>query len=308
MEKQLIGKSKMESSRIVLGCMRLADKTIEEAKLILLTSLYSGINTFDHADIYGGNGKSEEVFGKAFKEMNIDRSTVILQSKVSIRPDEGTYDLSYDHIINSVDGILNRLQTSYLDILLLHRPDALMDPKEVARAFDTLHKSGKVKHFGVSNFNPHQIDMLQHFTKHPIITNQVQFSLAHSLIIDEGINVNLDQKDAVVRASGILEHAVINNITLQAWSPFQHGFIEGPFIDNPEFEELNAMLDTIAEKYDTTKTAVATAWILTHPAEIQVTAGSMNPSRIKEIALGTDIKLSRKDWYDLYKASGKRLP
>lgn len=287
--------------------MRLASKSHEEAKVIIQTALDAGIHVFDHADIYG-RGESERVFAKAISDLGVKREDIILQSKVSIRPELGIYDLSYEHIIESVDKILERLDTDYLDVLLLHRPDALMEPQEIAKAFDLLHREGKVKSFGVSNFNNYQIELLNHYLNFPIAYNQVQFGLLHSVLVDEGINVNLNAKEAHVRAGGILEYSMIHNIKLQAWSPFQHGFIAGPFIDNPDYEAVNNALETVAQKYEVSKTTIAAAWILRHPANIQVVSGSMTPSRIIEVAKAQDIYLSRQEWYTLYKSTGKLLP
>lgn len=297
----------MNQNKIILGCMRLASKSHEEAKVIIQTALDAGIHVFDHADIYG-SGESERVFAKAISDLGVKREDIILQSKVSIRPELGIYDLSYEHIIESVDKILERLDTDYLDVLLLHRPDALMEPQEIAKAFDLLHREGKVKSFGVSNFNNYQIELLNHYLNFPIAYNQVQFGLLHSVLVDEGINVNLNAKEAHVRAGGILEYSMIHNIKLQAWSPFQHGFIAGPFIDNPDYEAVNNALETVAQKYEVSKTTIAAAWILRHPANIQVVSGSMTPSRIIEVAKAQDIYLSRQEWYTLYKSTGKLLP
>lgn len=297
----------MNQNKIILGCMRLASKSHEEAKVIIQTALDAGIHVFDHADIYG-RGESERVFAKAISDLGVKREDIILQSKVSIRPELGIYDLSYEHIIESVDKILERLDTDYLDVLLLHRPDALMEPQEIAKAFDLLHREGKVKSFGVSNFNNYQIELLNHYLNFPIAYNQVQFGLLHSVLVDEGINVNLNAKEAHVRAGGILEYSMIHNIKLQAWSPFQHGFIAGPFIDNPDYEAVNNALETVAQKYEVSKTTIAAAWILRHPANIQVVSGSMTPSRIIEVAKAQDIYLSRQEWYTLYKSTGKLLP
>lgn len=297
----------MNQNKIILGCMRLASKSHEEAKVIIQTALDAGIHVFDHADIYG-RGESERVFAKAISDLGVKREDIILQSKVSIRPELGIYDLSYEHIIESVDKILERLDTDYLDVLLLHRPDALMEPQEIAKAFDLLHREGKVKSFGVSNFNNYQIELLNHYLNFPIAYNQVQFGLLHSVLVDEGINVNLNAKEAHVRAGGIVEYSMIHNIKLQAWSPFQHGFIAGPFIDNPDYEVVNNALETVAQKYEVSKTTIAAAWILRHPANIQVVSGSMTPSRIIEVAKAQDIYLSRQEWYTLYKSTGKLLP
>lgn len=297
-----------KNEKIILGCMRMAEKSHEEAKAIIQTAFDSGIKIFDHADIYGGNGKSERVFAKAFKELEIQREDIILQSKVGIDQSRGIYDLSKPYILDAVDKILERLEIDTLDILLLHRPDALMNAQETAEALTQLKNEGKVKYFGVSNFNPHQIDLLQHYCDFKLIVNQIQLSLMHSIVIDEGINVNLNKADAHIRASGILEHAELKGMKVQSWSPFQHGFIEGPFIDNDAFPEVNQKLQEIADHHNTTKTTIAAAWILTHPLNIQVVAGSMTPYRIKEIAKAKDITLTKKEWYELYKASGKTLP
>lgn len=303
-----ITKMDYRNEKIILGFMRIADKTQEEAISIIQTAYDAGIRIFDHADIYGRDGKSELVFAKAFKETGIKRENIFLQSKVGIRQDYGMYDLSEAYILKSVDQILERLETDYLDMLLLHRPDALMDVEETARALTKLKDEGKVKRFGVSNFNHHQITLLQSKLDFPLEINQIQFSLLHSIIIDEGINVNLDNIDASIRASGILEYAQLNNIKLQSWSPFQHGFIEGPFIDNEAFPEVNEALEEIAKAHGVSKTTIAAAWILRHPANIQVVAGTMTPSRIKDIAKAQEITLTRNEWYTLYKATGKILP
>ncbi|HZJ86862.1 MAG TPA: aldo/keto reductase [Erysipelothrix sp.] len=292
--------------KIILGCMRMGDKSIHEAKTIIQTAIDAGIRFFDHADIYGKNGTSEIVFAKALSELDIERKDIILQSKIGIDQKNGLYDSSYEYIIKKTHDILARLQTDYLDVLLIHRPDALMEAHEVAQAFKELKALGKVKHFGVSNFNNFQIEYLESELEEPLVINQVQFGLMHTIMIDEGINVNLDKGN--LRANGILEYSMLNNIQLQAWSPFQHGFIEGPFIDNDDFPEINEALDVIAHKYNVSKTTIATAWILRHPANIQVVSGSMTPSRIKDVALAQDITLTKKEWYDLYKAAGNVLP
>lgn len=307
MKKQKLGNSELMVSNIGLGCMRLSDKTHEEAVDILKTAIAQGINFFDHADIYG-RGLSEEIFGKAIKETGIEREDIIIQSKVGIRPEMGLYDFSFDHIISATENILKRLDTDYLDILLLHRPDTLMDPFEVSRAFMHLHRQGKVKNFGISNCNPYQVELIQSELPVPLITNQIQFSLMHTLIIDEGINVNMNIEPAIVKSQGILEYSRLNNITLQAWSPFQYGFFEGTFIDNEKFPTLNTELQKLATKYSVSKTTIAAAWILRHPAKIQVIAGSMNVNRIKEITEASELEITHAEWYDLYKAAGNQLP
>ena len=286
--------------------MRMADKTVEEAEVIIQTALDNGINFFDHADIYG-RGKSELIFTEAIKRLGVKREDIVLQSKVGIRPELGIYDFSYDHIISATEGILERLETDYLDVLLLHRPDTMMDPEAVAEALIHLRDTKKVKTFGVSNSNPYQIELLQKYLPFPLIVNQIQLSIMHTPIIDEGLNVNM-RNNANLYNSGILEYSRMNDITLQAWSPYQYGYFEGTFIDNPKFPELNDKLQELADQYGVTKTTIATAWILSHPANIQVMAGSMTPSRIVEICRASDIVLTKKEWYDVYKSAGNELP
>lgn len=307
MKTQRLGTSTIETSRIALGCMRMANKTVEEAEIIIQSALEGGINYFDHADIYGG-GKSETIFSQAIKNLGIKREDLILQSKVGIRPDLGIYDFSYEHIINVTKNILERLDTDYLDILLLHRPDTLMDPQEIALAFKELYETKQVRAFGVSNFTPMQIELLEKHIPYPLIINQVQLSIMHTPIIDEGINLNHTPSKPIPYTGGLLEYSRLKDITLQAWSPYQYGFFEGTFIDNPKFPLLNETLDKYAQKYHVTKTTIATAWILTHPANIQVIAGSMTPSRIKEITQSTDFTLTKVEWYDIYKSAGNILP
>lgn len=307
MKKQLLGNSSLSVSQIGLGCMRMAALDVNETRDVIQTALNAGINFFDHADIYGG-GQSETIFGEALRTLDIQRSDIVIQSKIGIRPDLGLYDFSFDHIINATEGILNRLQTNYLDVLLLHRPDALMDPRDVARALNLLHESHKVRHFGVSNFTPLQIELLQRELNFPLLVNQVQFSLMHTALIDEGVQYNTYGKGAIPYTQGMIDYSRMNGITLQAWSPFQFGTFEGTFIDNPKFPELNQLLETIAMRYNVSKTTIAAAWILRHPAQIQVIAGSMNPSRIEAIAQSTSITLTAKEWYDLYKSAGALLP
>jgi predicted oxidoreductase len=252
-------------------------------------------------------GESEIRFVKAIRELGVGRSEMILQSKCGIR--RGCcFDLSREHILQSVDGILARLETDYLDILLLHRPDALMEPDEIADAFRILKDAGKVRHFGVSNMNPGQIALLRQAVAEPILFNQLQMSITDCVMIDTGLNVNMSNELAVNRDGGILDYCRLHGITIQAWSPFQHGFLQGPFIDNPQFAELNQKLEQLAEAYSVGKLAVAVAWILRHPARIQTLVGTTRRSRLDEIGQASGIRLSREEWYELYKAAGKRIP
>ena len=302
-----LGKSGLESSNISLGCMRMADLSGEDAAKVIATATESGIDLFEHADIYG-RGASEEIFAQGLKSAGISREDVLLQTKCGIRPGLG-FDFSKDHILDSVDKSLQRLNTDYIDVLALHRPDTLMDPEEVAAAFDVLQSSGKVRHFGVSNQNVAQMEFLGKYVDQKLIVNQLQFSIMHTPMIDSGFNVNMN-RDGMSndRDGGILEYTRMNDITIQAWSPYQFGFFEGVFVDNPQFPELNAKLEEVGKKYGISKTAVATVWILTHPAKMQVVIGTMNADRIRDIASASGVKLTRQEWYDIYKAAGNVLP
>ncbi|HLQ40982.1 MAG TPA: aldo/keto reductase [Tetragenococcus sp.] len=298
------GKTAIEVSAIVQGCMRI-DKA-KDPKAVIETAYENGINFFDHADIYS-NGECETVFAEHLAKTSIKRQDLFIQSKCAIVPGK-MYDFSKEHIIKAVEGSLKRLKTDYLDSLLLHRPDTLFEPEEVAAAFDQLASQGKVLHFGVSNQNPNQIRLLQTAVKQPLEANQLQFSLMHTGMIDAGLHVNMKDDRATVRDNGTLEFSRLEKMTIQAWSPYQYGMFEGVFIGNDKFPELNQKLVTMAQKYDLTPTGIASAWILRHPANMQVVIGSMNVNRIKEIAQASHVRLSREDWYDLYLAAGNDLP
>lgn len=300
-----LGKSDIKASRVSLGLMRIANKTEEEAVEIIDTALKSGINFFDHADIYGA-GECEKKFARAIKKLNIDRSKYYLQSKVGIKPGV-MYDFSKDHILKTVDEILARLETTYLDVLLLHRFDMLWEPEEVAEAFKILKENGKVKYFGVSNMNQYQISYLQSKLDFPLIVNQLQYSIMHADLVSTQTFVNTNLKNDGFLAVGIMDYLREHNITIQAWSPFQYGRYEGVFVDNDKFPELNEKLAEIANKYQVSKTTISVAWILRHPANIQVIIGTMTPSRIKECALATTINLTKKEWYEIYMAAGNKL-
>ncbi|RDX00781.1 aldo/keto reductase [Listeria kieliensis] len=290
---------------IAIGCMRMADLSKEQAERVVQTALENGLNFFDHADIYGG-GKSEEVFADAVGMNARIREKMILQSKCGIR--QGYFDFSKEHIIAAVDGILKRLKTEYLDSLLLHRPDTLVEPDEVAEAFDELERAGKVRHFGVSNESPLQIELLKKSVKQKLLVNQLQFSVMHTGMIDAGFNVNMKVDAGIDRDNGILEYSRIHDMTIQAWSPFQYGYFEGVFLDNPKFPELNVKIDEVAERHGVTNSAIAIAWILRHPAKIQAVLGTMNPERIEAIRKGADVALTREEWYEIYRAAGNVLP
>lgn len=294
-----------EASAIGLGCMRItglgSDKALRE---LVETSMEAGINFFDHADIYAG-GEAEAEFGRILTPEL--RSRMVIQTKCAIRPGI-CYDFSKEHILESVDGSLKRLNTDYIDILLLHRPDALMEPEEVAEAFDILKKSGKVRAFGVSNHNPMQIELLNSCLPEPLRVNQIQFSVAHCPTIDAGLNVNIQNDAGCSRDGSVIEYCRLKKMTIQAWSPFLYGMFEGVFIGNEKFPELNQVMDRLAEKYQVTPNAIAVAWIMRHPAGIQTIVGSTNARRVQEIARASDICLTRDEWYELYLSAGKKLP
>ena len=307
MKKTMLGKTGLEIPVIAVGCMRISE--IETVRLTehIRFCIEHGLNFFDHADIYGG-GQCESRFAEAFKKTGYKREDVILQSKCAIRPGV-MYDFTKKHILESVDGILKRLDTDYLDVLLLHRPDALMEPEEVAEAFELLEKEGKVRHFGVSNHRPYQIELLNKFVKQELCANQLQFSIPFSNMVAAGMEANMLTDGAIDRDGGILDYCRLKDITIQAWSPFQYGFFEGIFLGNNEkYPELNKALEEISQKYDTTPTAIATAWILRHPANIQMIAGTTNTERMSEIIKGNEIRLEREEWYRLYLSSGHILP
>lgn len=305
MKKIKIGKSDILAPNVAVGCMRIAN--MNNLTEYISFCIENGLNFFDHADIYS-NGECETQFAKAFKQTGFKREDIILQSKCGIVPGV-MYDFSKKHILNAVDGILKRLDTDYIDILALHRPDALVEPEEVAEAFDILQSSGKVKNFGVSNHKPYQIELLKKYIKQDLVVNQMQFSLSFSNMIANGLEVNMLTEGAIDRDGSVLDYCRLNDITLQAWSPFQYGFFEGIFIGNNEkFPELNKTLNAFSEKYNTTPTAIATAWILRHPAKIQMIAGTTNINRMREIINGSKITLEREEWYKLYLDSGHILP
>ncbi|MCM3112911.1 aldo/keto reductase [Lederbergia lenta] len=308
MKYNQIKNTDLSVSNIIMGNMRLPQLSVSEIEHLIRTAMEEGINFFDHADIYGG-GKSEELFAEAIQMNTSIREKMILQSKCGINSKGNYFDFSKKHILSSVDGILKRLKTDYLDILLLHRPDPLMEPEEVAEAFDELHNSGKVRYFGVSNQNPAQIELLQKYNAHKLVVNQLQFSIAHTPMIDSGIALNMNTDQSINRDSSILEYCRLNDIIIQAWSPYQNGFFKGPFLgDVDNFPELNEVIDGIAENYAVTNTAIATAWITRHPANIQVVLGTTNAQRLKDACKGSEIALTREEWYQIYKAAGNIVP
>ena len=303
--KQILGSSDLSVSRIGLGCMRMGALDSSDAARVLETCLEKGINFFDHADIYGG-GQSEVRFAQAVKELGLDREKLVIQSKCGIR--KGFFDFSKEHILDSVDGILSRMDIDYLDLLALHRPDALMEAEEVAEAFRALKESGKVRHFGVSNQNRYQMELLQSYLDEPLMVNQLQLSPAHTPMIDAGFHVNMKDDPATMRDGGILEYCQLKSVTPQAWSPFLINLQEGIFANHPAYEELNQTIQHYADDYGVAAEAIVVAWILRHPAKIQTIVGSMNPDRLTKIAQAFDVQLTREQWYHIYRSTGNVLP
>lgn len=305
MKQIQLGQSPLKVSEISLGCMRISKMALADIERLVKTAQEAGVNFFDHADIYGG-GKSEEQFAAALKLTPAQREQIFLQTKCGIR--DGYYDFSQEHILEAVDGSLKRLRTDYIDVLLLHRPDALVEPEEVAAAFDRLESSGKVHYFGVSNQNPMQIKLLKKYVRQPLVANQLQLSLTNTGMLDAGIHVNMQVDGSIDRDGSILDYCRLHDITIQPWSPFQYGFFEGVFLDNPKFPELNAQMQTLAEKYGVTKIAIAIAWLLRHPAHMQPIVGTTNAQRVRELCRASDVTLTRPEWYALYLAAGNTLP
>lgn len=299
------GCTKRKVSVIGLGCMRMDELNPTQVDRVVKTSIDAGINFFDHADIYG-DGECEKLFATVLKKDPDLRDNIFIQSKCAIR--DGLYDFSRDYILRSVDGILSRLGADHIDCLLLHRPDALMDLDDVQQAFSRLHEEGKVLSFGVSNMNRFQMELLQSGVSFPIAADQIQMSLAHTPLIDEGINVNTMFDGAVTRSSGTLEYCRLKGIIVQTWSPLQKGFFDGCFLGDPEYEKLNQFLDRLADKYNVKSDAVAYAWLLRYPARMQVIAGTMNTEHIVSAAKAADIDMTREEWYELYRAAGNELP
>lgn len=296
------------ASAIIQGCMRMPSLSAKEAAEVIRTAYECGINFFDHATCYG-MGEAEERFAQAFPLTGIKREKIFLQSKCGICPERSEFDWTKENIIASVDGILERLKCEYLDTLLLHRPDLLFDPEEVAEAFDELEEAGKVCRFGVSNLMPMQIELLKKYVKQPLVINQVQLSLEQSQLIDQSLYMNNKSTDMSLNRDGsALDYCRLNDITIQAWSPLQVGMFGGTFIDNPDYPELNKVLAELADRDGVSKTAIAIAWILRHPAKMQAIIGTMNPEHIRDICDATNVELSHHDWYALYLASGKFLP
>jgi predicted oxidoreductase len=302
-KKIKLGRSDLSVSEIALGCMRMDKLDVKEAAEVIETAYDEGVNFYDHADIYG-KGESEQRFSEALKKTSIKRDDILLQSKAGIR--SGFFDFSKEHIISTVEGSLKRLDTDYLDVLLLHRPDALVEPEEVAEAFNQLHSAGKVKHFGVSNHSPLQIELLKKYVDQELIANQLQFSVMHTGMVDAGIHVNTKNENSIDHDRAILDYSRINDMTIQPWSPVHAD--KGVFLNNPEYQEVNDKLTEIGKKYDVDNEAMAIAWILRHPAEMQVILGTMTPERIRNYSKASGVMMTREEWYSIYRAAGNIVP
>ena len=325
MQTQKIPNTDLEVTRIAYGCMPLGGswdsepltgEVRREAIRSLRAALDQGVNFFDHADIYC-RGKSEEVFSAMWKEIPHLRQQIILQSKCGIRfggephaDDPSRYDFSYEHIVRSVEGSLKRLQTDRLDVLLLHRPDPLVEPEEVARAFDELHQSGKVRYFGVSNHTAAQMRLLRKFVRQPILFNQVQFSLLHTHLLNAGIHFNQDNP-MLARNEDTIEYCRQHEITLQAWGPLSWGLLTGRSGEDatPPIKKATKLVAEMAEQKGVSGEAILIAWILRHPAKIQAIIGTTRPERIAAACQADGIVLSREEWYRLFvTARGEDLP
>ena len=303
-----LGQGDKELSEIVLGMMRIEDKSVKEVEELVETALSVGINAFDLADIYG-RGRCEELLGLVLKNRPDLREEMWIQSKCGIRIEEFTYfDFSKDYIIKSVDGILQRLKIDHLDSLLLHRPDALMEADQVAEAFDFLYKQGKVRDFGVSNQNPMMMELLKKDVKQPLAVNQLQLSAAFTPGFESGFHVNMEDSQAAMRDGSIFEYCKLHDVVIQAWSVLQFGYFKGNFVGNEKFQALNQVLDRLAFKYGVTPSTIAISWILRYPAKIQAVVGTTNPKHLIEASQATNFNLTRKEWYEIYLAAGNDLP
>ncbi|COD09546.1 aldo/keto reductase family oxidoreductase [Streptococcus pseudopneumoniae] len=303
-----LGQDDKELSEIVLGMMRIEDKSVKEVEELVETALSVGINAFDLADIYG-RGRCEELLGLVLKNRPDLREKMWIQSKCGIRIEEFTYfDFSKEYILQSVDGILERLQVDYLDSLLLHRPDALMESDQVAEAFDLLYKQGKVRDFGVSNQNPMMMELLKKDVKQPLAVNQLQLSAAFTPGFESGFHVNMEDSQAAIRDGSIFEYCQLHDVVIQAWSVLQFGYFKGNFVGNEKFQQLNQVLNRLALKYSVSPSAIAIAWVLRYPAKMQAVVGTTNPKHLREVSQAANFSLTRKEWYEIYLAAGNNLP
>lgn len=311
MKRLTLAGTDIEAPEVVLGLMRIADKSDDEVRELLRTARDAGIDFIDHADVYGNELHGcERRFAEAMQLTPSERDALTIQTKCGIVKDGPYFDFSYEHIVESVHGSLEALGTDRIDVLLLHRPDALVEPEEVARAFDELHAAGKVRAFGVSNHTPRQVDLLRAHVRQPIVANQVQLSITHAPLVAQGVAANMqgEEQSLTLDGGGIVDHCRLHDIALQAWSPFQAGFFTGVFLGSDEYPELNAAIDRLAAQYDVEPIAIAVAWITRIPGRTQVVLGTTTPARVAAAAAGSDVTLTRAEWYELFRAAGYRVP
>lgn len=302
------GERQKEVSEVVLGLMRISEMTVDQVEDLIESALAVGINAFDIADCYG-HGKCEQILGEVLKRRPDLREKMWIQSKCGIRMEEFTYfDFSKEHILEAMDGILERLNVDYIDSLLLHRPDALMEPAEIAEAFDLLKSQGKVIDFGLSNQNPMMMALIQKDVNQPLVANQLQLSAAFTPSFDAGFHVNMKQEAGIVRDSSIFEYCRLHDVVIQAWSVLQFDYFGGVFLGSEKYPELNHVLNRLAEKYHVSPSAVAIAWVLRYPAKMQAVIGTTKKARVAEAAKAAEIQLTRKEWYEIYLAAGNDLP
>ncbi|MCG6567455.1 aldo/keto reductase family oxidoreductase [Tessaracoccus sp. ZS01] len=311
MKTHRLGTTDLEVPAVVTGVMRIQDKTDDEIRALYTASREAEVNFFDHADIYGSAPYHgcEKRFAEALRLSAAERGEIILQTKAGINKDGPFFDFSYEHLVRQIDDSLTALETDYLDVFLLHRPDALVEPEEVARALDEAVTAGKVRHVGVSNHTPNQIELLKRYVRQPLVANQLQLSITHAPIVAQGVAANMvDVKQSASLDLGILDYCRLHDITVQAWSPFQAAFFNGVFLGHPDFPELNAVIDRLAAKYGVAPEGIATAWIARHPANIQTVLGTTTPERVTKAAAGADVELTRPEWYELFRAAGYLVP
>lgn len=296
---------------VVLGLMRIQDLDDDAVRTLVRAARDAGIDFFDHADVYGRDMHGcERRFAEAMRLTPSEREQITIQTKAGIVREGPYFDFSYEHLIEAVEGSLRALETDYIDILLLHRPDALVEPDEVARAFDELEAAGKVRAFGVSNHTPRQIDLLKKSVRQQLVANQIQLSITHAPSIAQGVAANMqgEQQSVTLDSGGIIDYCRLHDIAIQAWSPFQAGFFNGVFLGSPDHADLNAVIDRLAAAYDVPPIAIAVAWITRHPAAMQVVLGTTTPERVSGAAQGSDVALTRAEWYELFRAAGYRVP
>lgn len=306
MNRIKLGGGLLEASEIALGCWRDAQLgDVKKVDELIMEAVGLGIDFFDHADIYE-DGASEQVFGEVLAMHPGLRDQISIQTKCGIR--DHFFDFSTKHILQAVDGSLKRLGTDYIDVLLLHRPDVLVDPEEVALAFDQLHAAGKVRHFGVSNQTPMYMELLAKYLHQQLIANQLQFSVTNTGMIDFQLNMNTATPAAINRNGEVLEYCRLKDITVQAWSPFQYGEMEGIFIGSDRYPALNRKLEEIGERYGVSASAIAISWILRHPGKIQPIVGTTKPARLRDICTASGVKLTKQEWYEIYRSAGNLVP